>query len=258
MTRFQLHCYNWKDGCGSEYCALAMNRVLYRGQLPADILFIGEAPGKSENIVGVPFVKGAPAGRLLESIINQSITKGVYRIGFTNIVSCIPRLENEEKLTEPDGDQIKTCKPRLEEIISIANPRLIFAVGSMARDCLTQGYVHSTKLPETKEGSTPKVVHIVHPAFILRQSIAFRGIEIQSCCHAIRDAIHDLEHPRSYKKLPDPTPSATTVAGGDFNKLVNEDVDKPSASWSPVKRNTPPPNYGIMPRPIWDSDEVPF
>lgn len=222
LTPFKQHCHDWKDGCGSAYCGGAMRKTFYRGQIPADIVFVGEAPGRSENIQGVPFVETAPAGALLTYLIKQAIPKyrphqiepaGMegelgycptckggeielekpckpFRIGFTNIVICIPRLEGEEKV-EPDTDQIETCKPRLEEIIAIANPRLIFAVGSQSRDALTQGYQHSTKIPKGCH-----VEHIVHPAWILRQATAFQGLEIQRVSCQIRDAAQAVFSPR--------------------------------------------------------------
>lgn len=189
-TRFQLHCQTWgkTEGCGSDLCPSAMHKVFYRGDIPCDILFIGEAPGKSEDKLGQPFVRGAPAGGLLQRIVNQSVPKN-YKVGFTNVVACIPRVPGEEKL-EPEFEQITSCKPRLEEIIDIASPRLIIAVGRNAKDALEQGYLHSTRIPEGT-----MVAHVVHPAWIFRQSTAFQGVEIQRVCCTIRDAIHDLENP---------------------------------------------------------------
>lgn len=222
MTRFQLHCHAWKDGCGSEFCNGA-RKVFYRGDIPADILFVGEAPGKSENTAGIPFHPGAPAGKLLMSIVKRSVIRyhkkqpskhpqGVcltecavcktyesgldgpctpYKIGYTNVVSCIPRdSESTDKLTEPTSEQTLACKPRLEEIIFIANPRLIVAVGKIAEGALTRGYLHATKIPIATQ-----VINIVHPAFILRQTTAFQGLEVQRCCIAIKEAIHLLENP---------------------------------------------------------------
>lgn len=199
MTRYSLHCHTWKDGCGSEYCDGA-RKVFYRGDIPCDILFVGEAPGKSENSAGIPFHPGAPAGKLLMYIVKRSVPS-TYRVGYTNIVSCIPRdPDSTDKLTEPSLDQITSCKPRLEEIISIANPRLIVAVGKVAEHSLTRGYQTSTKIP-----ANCAVVAIVHPAFILRQTTAFQGLEVQRCCITIKDAIHLLENPHLVSRPKAPT-----------------------------------------------------
>lgn len=233
MTRFQLHCHNWSNGCGSEYCDGA-RKVFYRGDIPATIVFVGEAPGKSENSAGIPFHPGAPAGKLLMHIVKRSVVRqhstyvvpegqpggtllackncpeyeaGLdnpctpYRIGYTNIVSCIPRdPDSTDKLTEPSLDQIASCKPRLEEIISIANPKLIVAVGKVAEAALSRGYTSSTKIPPNCA-----VVSIFHPAYILRQATAFQGLEVQRCCITIKEAIHALEHPSPIAKPKAPT-----------------------------------------------------
>lgn len=227
ISLFQAHCERWKSGCGSDYCSRAMKRTFYRGAIPADILFVGEAPGKSENVIGQPFI--GPAGKLLDRIISNAVpafcqhkkrpctapqAEGLtecalcgeyeagldgpcrpYRIGFTNLVICIPRDEEDNQKIEPDDDQIRSCKKRLEDIIQIASPRLIFAVGSQARDNMVQGYMHSPKIP-----SGCRIVHIVHPAYILRQTTAFQGLEMQRTVHDIRDAIREMEKAPSVKK----------------------------------------------------------
>lgn len=259
MTRFQLHCQTWKDGCGSAYCATAMRKVFYRGDIPCDILFVGEAPGKSENIKGIPFVKAAPSGGMLNRIVERSIPKHrqhktepaghdgelawcpvckkgevelitqhclPYRIGYTNVVSCIPRAMGEEK-AEPDQDQMDSCKPRLEEMIEIANPRLIIAVGDHSWTALRQGYLHSVRIPT---GVT--VVPVRHPGWILRQSVAFQGLEIQRVCHTIRDAIRRLE------------------------KKADDNLQNRDARGFPVRRtNTAPPKSAIMDDP---DEPIPF
>lgn len=226
MTRFQLHCQTWKDGCGSEFCDGA-KKVLWRGDIPCDILFIGEAPGKSENSAGIPFHPGAPAGKLLVHIVKRSVPP-TYKVGYTNIVSCIPRdPDSTDKLTEPSIEQISSCKPRLEEIISIANPRLIIAVGQAAKATLERGYTVSVKIPENCT-----VVHIHHPAFILRQTTAFQGLEVQRCCITIKDAIYLLENP--------PKPSA------------------PLRKTSPTQRTNSDMITDSNDRPSWDNDNIPF
>lgn len=214
MTRFQLHCHNWSNGCGSEYCDGA-RKVFYRGDVPADIVFCGEAPGKSENSAGIPFHPGAPAGKLLMHIVKRSVPT-TYKVGYTNIVSCIPRdPDSTDKLTEPSMDQIISCKPRLEEIISIASPRLIVAVGQVAKASLERGYHASTKLPPNC-----LVAHIPHPAFIIRQTTAFQGLEVQRCCITIKEAIHILENPKVT------TPPKATTQHSDYG-IVSPDDDIP-------------------------------
>ena len=69
-------------------CALGEHRtriVIGRGKTPADILMLGEAPGRAEDIIGEPFIGGS--GKLLDLIIKKSYLHE-YSIYFTNIVLC--------------------------------------------------------------------------------------------------------------------------------------------------------------------------
>jgi uracil-DNA glycosylase family 4 len=184
LSPFQAHCNKWKAGCGSVQCEGA-RVVLCRGKLPCDILFVGEAPGESERVVGVPFV--GPAGKLLDSIIARAVPP-VVRYAMTNLVGCIPREEDGGKATEPDDEQVESCKPRLVEFISIASPRMIICVGKLARDWFDQGWKHSIKLPYPIP-----TVDITHPAAILRMPIAHQGLAIQRCVVVVKNAVEDME-----------------------------------------------------------------
>jgi DNA polymerase len=161
------------------------------------VLFIGEAPGESEDAVGVPFVPGAPAGHNLQyEIIDQVVPKAVtYAI--TNLVCCIPKYEDEDGRMvkeNPDAEAVDACRPRLEEFVSIVKPRLIVCVGAQARDYLRQGYRHSIKLPQVSWGKgkppgKPIIVDIRHPANILRMAWAYQQVEFRRCCVTVAKAL---------------------------------------------------------------------
>jgi uracil-DNA glycosylase family 4 len=199
MTRFQLFYQRWGEGCGSTQCARANRVVLVRGSIPCDILFIGEAPGQSEDVIGRPFV--GPAGKLLDRIIedalsgitaNESVPKTLgkdrpSKLAFTNIVGCIPREENGDKATEPDYDQIMACRPRLEEFVRLADPKLVVAVGALARDYTDQTVKDSCRLH-----TGIRKCEIVHPAAILRANVAARGLMVQRATVTLRNAVEEL------------------------------------------------------------------
>ena len=90
MTPYQLFVEKWGK---CRECSLWEGRqrvVLCRGKVPADVLFIGEGPGESEDSIGQPFI--GPAGHLLDQILEQSgVTE--HRYCLTNLVCCIPRLK---------------------------------------------------------------------------------------------------------------------------------------------------------------------
>lgn len=183
LTPFQLHVAKWKNGCGAEECSRARKIVFARGKIPADVLFIGEAPGESEDVIGQPF-KGV-AGELLQRIIDDAIPEGI-RWAMTNVVGCIPRDEDGLKSGEPCDEQIKSCQPRLYEFINLVNPKLLVLVGTVARDWLDPKYMHGLKL-----GREIPMVDIKHPAAILRETVASRGLSIQRSIVVISNAVSE-------------------------------------------------------------------
>ena len=153
--------------------------------MPCDVVFIGEAPGHSEDVRGLPFV--GPAGMLMNTIIERAIAPWAKSDPITfylsNLVACIP-LDNGKKTEEPSDESIRACLPRLTELISMANPSLIVGVGTLARDYLEAGWLHSAKI----DRRIPRV-SIMHPSAIRRMPFAARDLRVKQCVVTIRDAI---------------------------------------------------------------------
>ena len=96
------------------------------GNSEAQILFIGEAPGKKEDEMGVPFV-GA-AGKFLEEML-ATIKLKREDVYIANVVKCRPP-ENRDPLPE----EVETCWPWLEKQIEIIDPKLIITLGRHSLD----------------------------------------------------------------------------------------------------------------------------
>ncbi len=193
MTRYELLKARWQDGCGAGICSGA-RKVFCRGALPCDVLFIGEAPGVSEDTIGQPFV--GEAGKLLDKIVANALLYCMgadLRLAFANLVGCIPRDEGGGKAGPPCHQDIQHCAPRLRDIVDLARPRLIVAVGTLARDYLDRkmrGNVWETQALKRNRKKEQKdhVLHpgtyvpridIVHPAAILRANEAQQGLMAQ-------------------------------------------------------------------------------
>lgn len=136
-------------------------QVIGRGDVPADLLFIGEAPGKSEDMIGEPFV--GPAGNLLEAMIKEaSGMAGIYeRLSYyvTNTVLCRPWIWDEcDELygqnRKPKEEEVLACMPNVLEIARIVNPILVVFVGKVSEQYYAKEFSHTTSL--------------YHPAFHLR------------------------------------------------------------------------------------------
>jgi DNA polymerase len=88
-------------------------------------MFIGEAPGKSEDMEGRPFV-GA-AGEFLETLLSE-IGLSRNMVFICNIVKCRP-----PKNREPRPIEIQTCTPYLDRQISIIRPKFIVTLGNYSK-----------------------------------------------------------------------------------------------------------------------------
>lgn len=184
MTRFQLHVLEWKD---CTRCSLHETRTrvcLYRGEtVRCDVLFVGEAPGVSEDVLGRPFV--GPAGELLDRIVRRAVPDG-WRVGYTNLVGCMPVVDGDKR--DPDDESVRACAPRLVDLVSICRPKLVVCVGKLAKTWLnTPMSRDAIRMP-----IPVRFVDVVHPAAILRASFADQGMMVQRAVVAIADAVDDL------------------------------------------------------------------
>lgn len=187
MTSYQKHKKRWSS---CKKCDLYYHRkhvVLTRGKVPADVLFIGEAPGASEDVLGVPFV--GPAGKLLDRIIERSLD-GQWDYALTNLVACIPLDEGGRKAGEPSEECIEACAPRLQEFIGLCKPRLVIAVGRLAEKKLT--HYKKWEIGMLSRTHPLDLIDIIHPAAILRMDISQRGLAVQRSIVVISDAVDEL------------------------------------------------------------------
>jgi uracil-DNA glycosylase len=144
-------------------CGLHSTRnksVFGSGNAEADIMFVGEAPGKNEDIQGLPFV--GRAGNILDTLL-ASISMGREDIFIANVLKCRPPGNRD-----PQAGEISICKEYLFRQIQIIDPRMICTMGK-----------HSTQLIlDTKQGITGLrgkiftrngrlVLPINHPAAVL-------------------------------------------------------------------------------------------
>jgi uracil-DNA glycosylase len=113
--------------CACHLCSLSEGRTLAvpgSGPAPADIMLIGEAPGKEEDLTGKPFV--GRAGRLLDGALVQA---GLERskVFITSVIKCRPPQNRKPKKTEIDR-----CRPYLQSQIEILHPKIICLMGNTA------------------------------------------------------------------------------------------------------------------------------
>lgn len=170
---WQEHRENYLDGDCCDLCPRSLHKCLVRGRIPADVLYVGEGPGESEDVQGFPFT--GPAGQLLDRMIGDAtVTSGddanaagdmdacpeAFTHAFTNLIACIP-LDDDKKIRQPNKKEIVSCQPRLLDIIHIVQPRLVVLSGLLSQKHFPR---HLVQCPNRIE----QYVEIVHPSAILR------------------------------------------------------------------------------------------
>lgn len=175
-SRYSLHKQEWVN---CTKCLLHEKRtkvVLVRGKLPCEVLFIGEAPGQNEDVIGQPFV--GPAGKLLDQIIADAL-EGKFSYALTNLVGCIPIGDDGDKVAEPPEEAIRECAPRVADVYEMCQPQLIVGVGLLASKWIDRIIPHRDA----------KLVKVVHPAAILRMDVSQKGLAIQRTIMQIASAL---------------------------------------------------------------------
>ena len=107
------------------------NSVPGKGNFKSDVIFVGEAPGKNEDMKGEPFI-GIAGKKLSIALENAGITRDDVYI--TNIVKCRP-----PKNRVPTTNERDTCQNYLKKEIEIIKPKIICILGNTAFNSLLDG-----------------------------------------------------------------------------------------------------------------------
>lgn len=144
-----------------DLCRARSRIVFGEGSSNADLMLIGEAPGKDEDRQGRPFV--GRAGQLLARLLEEAgfTREQVY---IANVIKCRPP-ENRT----PELEEVLTCKPFLLQQVRIIDPKVLVLLGSVATKAFfgfekTISRMRGQKLAHERR----VVIPTYHPAFALR------------------------------------------------------------------------------------------
>jgi uracil-DNA glycosylase len=143
------------SGCGFEPCTTASRMVPGEGNPHAAVMFVGEAPGATEDELGRPFV--GRAGKLLGELLAEA---GLARedVWITNVVKARP-----PKNRDPRAPEVVHCMPWLMREVELIRPRLIVPLGRHALKHFAPlakiGEVHGTVID-----GDPALFPLYHPA----------------------------------------------------------------------------------------------
>jgi DNA polymerase len=151
-----IHCTN---------CELSKtrNKVIFgEGNPDANIMLIGEAPGRDEDRIGRPFV--GKSGQLLDKILAACGFNRSKHVYISNIVKCRPPNNRVPTLLEAE-----TCMPYLERQIQLIDPKIIILLGSTALKHIF-GAEHKITIERGKwlNFNDRLAMPVYHPAAMLR------------------------------------------------------------------------------------------
>jgi uracil-DNA glycosylase family 4 len=150
---------------GCEKCSLCKTRtqtVFGVGNIQADLVFVGEAPGADEDAQGEPFV--GKAGQLLTDIIVKGMKMKREDVYICNVLKCRPPNNRN-----PNPEEMSLCEPYLIQQLSLIRPKVICALGGVASKCLLQTEASVGQLRgrwHNYQGIPLRVTY--HPAYLLR------------------------------------------------------------------------------------------
>lgn len=167
MPLLEEHKRQWKKCKKCSIGKRAYTHVFFRGSIPCTVLFIGEAPGKSEDVIGEPFV--GVSGKLLDRWIKKA---EIYeRFAICNTVLCRPCDVDGGPNRAPSFGEVNNCQPRLTQFVrDLASPKWLVILGKVAME--------ATKSLR----SVYPFVEVCHPAYAVRQG----GINSEESKAAVR------------------------------------------------------------------------
>lgn len=153
-------------------CRLAGTRtqvVFGSGDPRANLMFIGEAPGRDEDREGFPFV--GRAGKLLTDIIG-AMKLSREEVYIANVIKCRPP-ENRN----PEPDELEACRPWIDQQIERIAPRVIVTLGKFAiQSLIGRPVAISSVRGEWQTYQSIRVMPTYHPAFLLRNPAAKKDV----------------------------------------------------------------------------------
>jgi uracil-DNA glycosylase len=146
-------------------CPLAEGRtqvVFGVGNPEAELLFVGEGPGREEDLAGEPFV--GRSGKLLDRLMAEEIGTTRADCYIANVVKCRPPNNRN-----PAPIEIEACRPYLEEQIALIRPAVVVTLGNFATQLLLDRPEGIRQLRgSVYPYGTGHLVPTYHPAYVLR------------------------------------------------------------------------------------------
>ena len=154
------------DGCPLKQ--LCEKTVVFDGTQGAPVMVLGEGPGGQEDRIGLPFV--GKAGQLLDKMLAAVGLDRKTNAFISNVNYWRPPGNRN-----PEADELAVCRPFVDRMVDLAQPKIIIATGGVAAKSLLDTKTGIIRLRgserpfETPAGTTVPLVPMFHPAYLLRR-----------------------------------------------------------------------------------------
>lgn len=154
------------DGCPLKQ--LCEKTVVYDGTIGAPVMVLGEGPGGQEDRLGLPFV--GKAGQLLDKMLAAIQLDRKTNTFISNVNYWRPPGNRN-----PEADELAVCRPFVNRMVDLAQPKIIIATGGVAAKSLLNSKTGIMRLRgserpfETPAGTKVPLVPMFHPAYLLRR-----------------------------------------------------------------------------------------
>jgi DNA polymerase len=210
--------YKIKDCKLCDLHETRINFVFGSGNSNASIIFIGEAPGRNEDLQGKPFV--GQAGRLLDELL---LFIGFNRndVFIANVLKCRPPENRDPSITE-----INTCKNYLFRQIEIIDPKIVCTMGRYSTQVILDTSASISKLRgKVFKISQRIVLPINHPAAVLYTPSKLQVL--REDFKRIKDILDNYEHPETVGEITEISGlkkmDEAQIEMGGFDQLSNSD-----------------------------------
>ena len=168
-----------------KLCRLGRKQIVFGiGNPNADLMFVGEAPGRDEDLQGIPFV--GRAGQKLTQII-EAIGLKRDDVYIANVIKCRPP-ENRN----PEPDEVEACEQFLFRQVDVIKPKVIVALGTFAARSLLKTDAPISRLRgRVYDYRGAKLIPTFHPAYLLRNPGCRR--EVWEDMKKVRSLLHGEE-----------------------------------------------------------------
>lgn len=152
------------DGCNLKFTA--KNLVFADGNAEADLMLVGEAPGRDEDLEGLPFV--GRSGQLLDRML-AAIGRDRRSVYIANVIPWRPPGNRD-----PSPMETEICRPFIERQIELANPKVMMTLGNPSSKLLLKTQTGIMRLRgnwgthRTPSGLEIATMPTFHPAYLLR------------------------------------------------------------------------------------------